>query len=370
MRSPAAPRRTALLGAALACALVPAAAATGVPKPDMPAMSAARVVPLDLPADFSPSLCGGSVHLFSSGGRNQTLAPGESAPACNLLHLVPAADPVCGPDGPVVLTRDGTLWSLGASGPAPLEQDLSGAVGLAARPGTLPAVLFPDRIRLPGGESVRLPFPAQTLDALEGGGFFVGGEGTGARVSPEGKILWAWKGGLTPTGACAGEGFIAAGTREGFLVALDGATGRERFRYITGAAIPSPPAIASGLAVFASRDHLARAVRLKDGQLAWQVRLDGRPDFGPMPTRAGLLFAVSAGATLTALSPSDGRRTWTWRLPSGVLLQSPAAATDRVAVLAWGETENPTLYLVPVPEPPPAPAHPKRKARREGPDRR
>ena len=123
--------------------------------------------------------------------------------------------------------------------------------------------------------------------------------------------------------------------------------------------------MAGGLTVFASRDHLVRAVRLRDGQLAWQVRLDGRPDFGPLPTRAGLVFAVSASATLVALDPLEGRRTWTWRLPTGSILQSPSATPDLVAVLSWGEAETPTLFLVPVPEPPPAPARPKRKPRRE-----
>jgi outer membrane protein assembly factor BamB len=263
------------------------------------------------------------------------------------------------------LTSDGTLWKLSAEGPQTVEQGLMGALALAASTGGSPVVLFPDRLMLAGGKSIPLPFEALRMGTLSDGSTWVGGRGMAARLDAEGKILWTWKGGLTPSGIALGGGFLAAGTEEGFLVALDATTGREKFRYPTGAAIVSAPAIAGGLAVFASRDHLVRAVRLRDGQLAWQVRLEGRPDFGPLPTRAGLVFAVYASATLIALNPADGRRTWSWRLPAGAVLQSPSATPDQVAVLAWGEAETPTLFLVPVPEPPPPPVRPKRKPRRE-----
>ena len=364
MRTPSAARFQVLLAAALAFAVPAALAAAGAEKPAGSQDVSAREILLDLPADFPPLLCHGAIHLFSSGGRNQTMAPGESAPSCNLLQLSPAAPPLCGPDGPLVLTKDGTLWRLGGEGPQSVEQGLGGAVAMAALPGGAPAILFPDRLRLPSGEIASLALDASGLDSLPDGSLWISGKGAGARLAPDGKPLWMWKGGLTPTGAAMDDGALAVGTEEGLLVVLDSATGHERFRYPTGGAIPNSPRIEGKIAIFASRDHLVRAVRLKDGQLAWQVRLEGRPDFGPIPTRAGLVFAASASSTLVALDPADGRRTWTWRLPAGNVLQSPASAGEQMAVLGWGESENPTLYLVGVPEPSKPPAPPRKKARR------
>lgn len=319
---------------------------------------------MDLPADYPPVLCSGAVHLFSSAGRNQTLAAGESAPGCNLLPIHPVVAPACSPAGTLALDRSGTLWNIAPEGASAVEEGLEGAVALAIRPDGPPAVLAESSLAFPGGVRRDLPLPASRLWALQDGGFWLADPKSGARLDSDGKALWIWRGDLASAGASIGAGFLAVGTEEGFLAVLDAETGRERFRYPTGGCIPTAPHISEGLAVFGSNDHLVRAVRLKDGQLAWQSRLDGRVAFGPLPTRAGLLFAVAAGSSLVALAPKDGRRTWSWTLPSGNILQSPACLPDLAAVLAWGETDNPTLYLVDIPEPPPAPPAPKKKSTR------
>jgi hypothetical protein len=353
---------------ALASCLLAGLAAQAAEKLAGVPQTISREIPLDLPADFSPVLCDGTVHLFSSGGRNQTMAPGESAPACNILPMVPKAQPLCAGSGPIVLTKEGTLWKFTPEGPQALDQDLGGAVAFAPGADGTPAILFSNRLKLSSAKSVELAIEASGLNLLPDGGFWVSGAGSGLRVGPEGTVLWTWQGGLTPTGASMSDGLLAVGTREGVLAVLDAGTGRERYRYPTGGAISTLPRIEGPLAVFGSQDHLVRAVRMKDGQLAWQIRLDGRVDFGPVPTRAGLVFAASAASTVVALDPTDGRRTWTWRLPSGNLLQSPAGSGDLLAILGWGESETPTLYLVGVPEPAkPLPPPGKKKARRAAP---
>lgn len=363
MPAPATARIT-ILATAIACGLVPGYPGRAAEPKVPPSPPKVREIPLDLPADFPPVLCSGAVHLFSGTGRNQTLAPGDPAPVCNLLPLHPVVAPACSPEGTLVLDKAGTLWKVTTEGTSALEEGIEGAVALAIRTAGPPAVLAGNSLVLPGGGRRDLPFPASRLEVLNDGGFWLADRTSGARLDADGKALWTWRGDLASTGAALAGSSLAVGTEEGFLAVLDAGTGRERFRYPTGGRIAAAPHLSEGLAVFGSNDHLVRAVRLKDGQLAWQVRLDGRVAFGPLLTRVGLLFAVAAGNSLVALAPKDGRRTWSWTLPSGSILQSPACLPDLAAVLAWGETDNPTLYLVDVPEPPPAPPVPKKKSAR------
>ena len=75
------------------------------------------------------------------------------------------------------------------------------------------------------------------------------------------------------------DGLVAIGSRDGHVYGLEAKSGRERFRFATGAAVWSSPAMHGGLVIFGSDDHHVYALdtRMPDG---WQ------------PTKAQLETAI------------------------------------------------------------------------------
>lgn len=305
---------------------------------------------LDISADWEPVLCQDRLYVFSSGGRNQLLSPDDTAPQCDPVQFTPQVQPVCSASGTLVLDTEGTLWQLGEGLPKTVLSGLTSAVGFWVEGGR-PSILFQDRIELPDGRRIALPFKADGGHRLSDGGCWVWGPTGAARLSAEGAILWTWS---PPTGepgpAVLANGNIFATTSQGSLWALRGSDGKARYAYRGGGSTASPPLLHGDLVVYASSDHMVRAVRAKDGQLAWQFRASGRPDFGPYPVSAGLLVAEAGGRRLILLAPSTGKVVWTWELPTGALINAPAILPRQAALLAWDEAATPVLYTVTLPE--------------------
>jgi hypothetical protein len=309
---------------------------------------------LDLPADWEPVLCKDRLYVFSTEGRNQFLSPGDDAPQCDPVHFTPQAQPVCSASGTLVLDTEGTLWLLGEGLPKTLLSGLSGVVRLWVEDGR-PAILFKDRIERPDGQRVDLPFEASGGQPLSDGGYWVWSPTRAARITAAGSLLWTW----TPSSGAPGpavltEGRIFSGTSSGSLWALRDRDGKVDYCYRGVGGVTAPPISAGGLVVYASTDHMVRAVRAKDGQLAWQFRASGRPSFGPYPVAAGLLLAEAGGRRLIILAPATGKVVWTWALPSGTLLNGPAVLAKQAALLAWDEAATPLLFTVMLPASAPA----------------
>lgn len=315
---------------------------------------------LDLSADWEPVLCRDRLYVFSTEGRNQTLSPGDDAPQCDPVHFTPQVQPVCSADGTLVLDTEGNLWQMGASLPRTLLSGLSGALNLWVEDGR-PAVLFRDRIERRDGQRVVLPFQASGGQPLSDGGYWVWGPTRAARITAAGSLLWSWSPPSgTPGPAVLVEGRVFSGTSSGSLWALRDRDGKVDYRYRGGGSVTTPPVSSGGLVVYASTDHMVRAVRAKDGQLAWQFRASGRPSFGPYPVAAGLLLAEAGGHRLIILDPATGKVVWTWALPSGALLNAPAVLPRQAALLAWDEAATPLLFAVTLPASAPAKQSPEK----------
>lgn len=70
------------------------------------------------------------------------------------------------------------------------------------------------------------------------------------------------------------HGIVVVGTEQGEVVAMDARTGRERWRFVTGATGPvAPPAIAEGLVVTHASDGDLYAIDLVSGQERWRTDL-------------------------------------------------------------------------------------------------
>jgi outer membrane protein assembly factor BamB len=140
-------------------------------------------------------------------------------------------------------------------------------------------------------------------------------------ISPTGAVLWRRD--LTPAsernadatggGLAYGDGMLFATTGFGRLVALDPATGTQKWTQRFDAPVTGAPTYADGLVYVSARDNSATAVRAANGRLAWTV--PGAPAGSAMISGAGpavgngTVVFPSAASELVAARP-EGVRIW------------------------------------------------------------
>ena len=219
---------------------------------------------------------------------------------------------------------------------------LTAAGGWAHR-GTLPALApGPHTISLrattPGGRSAALATsiavctpPVSTLATgawPQAGG---GPDHHGARsapLAPPVTVRWSaslgGSAGLGPPVIADGIVVVTiadrAGGDAGGLVALDLATGTERWRHRTRAPVPSSPAIADGVVVFGLATGEIQALDLRTGAPRWSYQLAGgvptsASSLWSSPTIADGLVLVAVQGRLAALELTTGAPRWTQNPP-------------------------------------------------------
>lgn len=140
-------------------------------------------------------------------------------------------------------------------------------------------------------------------------------------VSPEGRVLW--RADLTPLGErnadatggglAFGDGTLFATTGFGRLVALDPATGAERWTQRFSAPVTGAPAVAGDRVLVAARDNSINAVRTGNGRLIWTA--PGAPSnsgviTGTGPSAAGDTVVFPSGASEIIAARPEGIRLW------------------------------------------------------------
>lgn len=323
--------------------------ATLSPAPRAGETNPPRDIALDLAVTRDPVVAGGVLRLFGEEGRNQRMALGaDAAPDCSPVPIETALQPVACGGAVYALDTTGALWRLGDGFPKTVDQLAPGALALLPGP-EAPAVLYADRLRLPSGAEVTLPLNAEAASALEGG-WWVWGGNQAALLGPEGAVKWTWAPkGLTPGGACLSGDRLFAATREGFLVALDGASGHPRWRYRTGGALEEPRPGPRGGVVLASADHSVRLVDRR-GHLVWQQRLSARPAGPPLAVGDAWLVAERAGRRVALFHGDSGKGLWRWEAPAGEILFAPAVSGRTACLLVSAGQTRPTLWLLGLPE--------------------
>jgi len=115
-------------------------------------------------------------------------------------------------------------------------------------------------------------------------------------------------------GPGAGDGLIVAGSLEGDVVALDAATGAEKWKAKVGDEIIAAPVIGQGMVFVHSNDGRLTAFDEASGQRRWfwthetpalTVRGNSAPVLGP-----GYVFVANDDGTMTALAVADGHPVW------------------------------------------------------------
>jgi outer membrane protein assembly factor BamB len=95
----------------------------------------------------------------------------------------------------------------------------------------------------------------------------------------------------------------------GDLVALDPASGKQRWRVRTGGAVFSTPMIADGRVVFGSADHHVYAVDATTGHTCWKASTGGAV-FAGAAQAGGIVCVASTDRTIYGLAASTGEVRW------------------------------------------------------------
>jgi outer membrane protein assembly factor BamB len=95
---------------------------------------------------------------------------------------------------------------------------------------------------------------------------------------------------------------------DGYVVAWDAETGRERWRYNT-APVESSPLLRGNRLYFGSWDHGVHAVNAHTGRRIWRFQADNEVNTSPAYWR-GRIYIASDGGTLYALSAKTGKLIW------------------------------------------------------------
>ncbi len=143
-------------------------------------------------------------------------------------------------------------------------------------------------------------------------------------LHPDGKLAWEFQG----KGPFAGEplidgGTVYAGCHDGWLYALDLATGALRWKYDAKEQLGTRPALVKGLVVVASLQDTVFAVDAASGAWKWHHRRDLGEGFtihgaASVQVDGGRVFAAYSDGTVAAIDVVSGQIRWEQHVaPSG-----------------------------------------------------
>ncbi len=163
------------------------------------------------------------------------------------------------------------------------------------------------------------------------------GSAPGARPLVQPELLWEFDtGGTVESSPTVVGGLLYCGTFADHLLCLDAESGEERYRFSTGGAVFSSPAVhqGDGLAYVGSDDHHLHAVEVATGRARWRTDLGGRVLGSPaLVEHQVIVGGEGAGGELPgalfALDRRDGAILWRFEVGSTVW-SSPTVVGDRL----------------------------------------
>jgi outer membrane protein assembly factor BamB len=182
------------------------------------------------------------------------------------------------------------------------------------------------------------------------GGVLLAGDTVFAASSrPQGRIYaldrnggkQIWKASIDPVGAPLAliDGALVALTQRGDVVALDPATGKERWHRRVGVSRTAAAPAGSGGVLVATTDSLVR-LNVMDGKVTHRAGSPGTV-VSPWLAHGGGLLAGTTDSQLVSIRPDDLTLNWTLRVDAPVL-GSPAALGDTLFLA----TRRGTVYRI------------------------
>lgn len=152
------------------------------------------------------------------------------------------------------------------------------------------------------------------------------------------------------------DGVVYVGSDDGFLYAIDGASGEERWRFRTDGAACSSPAVSNGVVYVASDDGHLYAVDAAEGGKRWEFAIGeagcawrGRHNLVILSSPAvsrGLVYIGSPDGYLHALDSTTGKQRW--RFKPVAVLGSPGPVLWRPSPAEVRRLPGQPVYSSPV----------------------
>jgi outer membrane protein assembly factor BamB len=146
-------------------------------------------------------------------------------------------------------------------------------------------------------------------------------------------------GGFIDTSVAVSDGLVVVvvqGNRSAraSLVALDGATGEQRWRReLEGVAVlGSMASIADGIIYAGFSDRTVRAFRLTSGAQLWSARVNGFAFVGSPAVVDGAVVVVDSGGQVYRLDATTGDRVWDFAVNEPVVRAPPLVIGDRALI--------------------------------------
>jgi len=152
-----------------------------------------------------------------------------------------------------------------------------------------------------------------------------------------------------------GGGLVYAAARDGSVSALDAGTGTRRWRVRTGAVLLFPwghesgdywvssPAYVDGVVVFGAADGAVYAVDGASGRVRWRARTEGRIRSSPA-VASGRVYVGSFDGRVYCFDLATGARRWRYDT-EGATLNSGNYGFDRRSVQSSPAVANGTVYV-------------------------
>jgi outer membrane protein assembly factor BamB len=153
-----------------------------------------------------------------------------------------------------------------------------------------------------------------------------------------GKPVWERKLGGPAADVLALDDRLFVGSKDNYFYCLETATGRQRWRWRTGADVIGTPTVDRSQVFFVSLDNVLRSLARKNGVLQWQQLLPLRPPTGPMLVDDMLLIS-GVSVSIRGFLAKEGRPVGEYGAPADLaapphyVLKVPGAKSAPLVIL-------------------------------------
>ena len=279
-------------------------------------------VTTDGPIDSSPAVRGGVAYIVGGDGRVRAIDIGSGAVSWTSAEAGHVGSPAIAGDRIIVLGEDGSIAALDLLGATTWRSasDLEAASAplvmgdLVVAGGRVGAIQAFDLATGAPRWSVSTGGSLPRAAAGDGSTTYVGShDGRLYAVALDGTTSWTLDVGAdhfaTPAVRDGMVYAMAALPDQAHLLAIDAATGEERWRFTPpdGSGLHSPSADASS--VYISSEESIYALSPEDGSIRWAHDRDGWNTAG-LTVAQDTLYSIVAGGTLYALDTKTGEERW------------------------------------------------------------
>ncbi|MCD4783195.1 MAG: PQQ-binding-like beta-propeller repeat protein [Candidatus Eremiobacteraeota bacterium] len=124
------------------------------------------------------------------------------------------------------------------------------------------------------------------------------------------------------------DGTLYFVTEENFITAIDGKSGKTKWKKDMGNSVSDTPVIGPDNTLFISNNSGLKAVDSKTGNQKWKFKTKTFINSGAIFDKKGNVYAAEHGGMLYSINGKTGEKIWETKITDFIILRSPAIAPD------------------------------------------